>query len=343
MMQRKTGVLLVNLGTPASPRPKDVYKYLIEFLTDARVIDLSWWKRQLLVRGLIVPRRYRNSAASYQAIWTEEGSPLMHYGKKAAELLQEVLGDDYVVELAMRYRQPSIPSALEKLKSYHVRSLVVIPLFPQYASATTGSVHQKVMECLATWEVIPALRMVDCYPTQPEMIEAFCDNARRFDLEEYDHFLFSFHGLPVRQLIKADPHGHCQKAKECCTAVCSKNRHCYSAQCYATAEAIRTKLGFGREKSSVCFQSRLGRDPWLEPYASEHLHSLLKRNKKKILVFSPAFAADCLETIYEIGVEYKEEFCKLGGEKLDLVPSLNAHPVWIDGLARIAKGEMYTF
>lgn len=335
-MKRKTGVLLVNLGTPASPRQNDVYKYLIEFLTDPRVIDLSWLKRQLLVRSVIVPKRYKNSAASYKEIWTEEGSPLMIYGKKVQEILQNNLGENFHVSLAMRYQEPSIPTTLKEMEKLNLGELVVLPLFPQYASATTGSVHQKVMEEIRHWQVIPSVRLIDSYPTQPEMIATFAENAKRFDLESYDHFLFSFHGLPVRQIKNADPYGNCQK-KGCCATYCPKNQHCYSAQCYATAEAIRKSLGITQEKSSVCFQSRLGKDPWLEPYATEHIHQLLKNNNKKILVFSPAFVADCLETIFEIGVEYKKEFLDMGGEKLDLVPSLNDHPLWIKGLEKLVK------
>lgn len=336
---RKTGVLLVNLGTPNSPNHRDVYRYLIEFLTDPRVIDLPWWKRQLLVRGIIVPSRYRNSAASYRAIWTDKGSPLMVYGEKVRELLQERLGEGFEVALAMRYQNPSIPAVMKELEQKNLQRLVVIPLFPQYASATTGSVYEIVMSSIKKWNNLPCLHMVSSFPTLPEMIETFGENAKKFDLGSYDHYLFSFHGLPQRQIMKGDKTGCCLK-KGCCEQYCAKNQNCYSAQCHATANAIRGYLNLCRSKTSVCFQSRLGKEPWLQPYASEHLMELVKKEKKRILVFSPAFVADCLETIYEIENEYRNEFYHAGGEKLDLVPSLNDHPRWIDGLASLVGSRI---
>ena len=179
------GILLINLGTPDSPAPRDVRRYLTEFLTDGRVIDLPAIPRHLLVRGMIVPKRFRESARNYEEIWTEQGSPLMVYGRRVAARLQEALGDAFAVELAMRYQNPSIPSALEALRD--CEEIVVLPLFPQYASATTGSIHQKVLDTLRSWPVIPRLRLIDCYPTQARMIATFADLARRFSSHTYDH------------------------------------------------------------------------------------------------------------------------------------------------------------
>ncbi|NGX58378.1 MAG: Ferrochelatase, partial [Chlamydiae bacterium] len=240
-MKKKTGVLIVNLGTPASPKPRDVYRYLIQFLTDERVIDVPWLKRQCLVRGLIVPLRYRNSARSYSEIWGETGSPLLHFGKQVETLLQKSLGDDYEVVLAMRYQNPSIELGLNKLRN--VSEIIVLPLFPQYASASTGSVHQEVMRVVSRWPTIPNLRFENSYPTDPKMIETFCLNAKKHPLEEYDHFLFSFHGLPERQLRKADCHNYCLQVDRCCETLNEKNAFCYAAQCYATAQAIQQSLG----------------------------------------------------------------------------------------------------
>jgi ferrochelatase len=332
-MNQKTGILLVNLGTPDSPKPKDVHKYLIEFLTDGRVIDVPWFKRQCLVRGIIVPRRYKESAKSYADIWTEEGSPLMVYGLRVEKLLQESLGDDFQVALAMRYQNPSIESALETLKT--CTKLIILPLFPQYASATTGSIHQKVMQVVSLWRNVPELKFINSFATNPKMIEAFCQIGRQFPIEEYDQVVFSFHGLPEKHIKRADPHGYCLKEKDCCKKMCSKNSTCYSAQCFATAQALVEKLGLEEGQYTVAFQSRLGKDPWLKPYMSETLHQLQKEGKKRVLVFCPAFVCDCLETIHEIGIEYRNEFLENGGERYDLVPGLNDHPLWIEALEAI--------
>lgn len=331
-MQNRDAILLVNLGTPKSPATIDVYRYLIEFLTDKRVIDLPWWKRQLLVRGVIVPLRCRQSARSYQKIWTDEGSPLMVYSKRVKALLQEQMGDDYIIEMAMRYQEPSIEGALERLKKESFKRLLILPLFPQYASATTGSVHQKVMDIVSQWEVIPEISFINEFSTHPHFIQAFCQVAENNNLNDYDHILFSFHGLPEQHLIKADQNNHCLKNADCCKKISKKNHTCYSAQCYATANGIANALGIPSTGYTVAFQSRLGKEPWLQPYTSDMLRDLLAKGHKRLLVFSPAFICDCLETIFEIAIEYKEEFIKEGGERLDLVPGLNDHPAWINAL-----------
>ncbi|MEI8365196.1 MAG: ferrochelatase [Parachlamydiaceae bacterium] len=332
-MENKTGVLLVNLGTPDSPAPRDVYRYLIEFLSDKRVIDMPWLSRQLLVRGVIVPKRYRQSAKAYQKIWMPEGSPLKVYGHRVKEKLQTHLGEGYVVDFAMRYRSPSIEETLNSLIQKQVNKIIVIPLFPQYASATTGSVHEKIMDIVSQWINIPELVLVNNYSTHPALIRAFCAVSKSYDLNNYDHILLSFHGLPEEQLIKADCAKGCLKTKDCCARLSSNNQHCYAAQCHATARTLAEALNLGIDQYSVSFQSRLGRKPWLKPYTNEVIRSLARQGKKKILVFCPAFVCDCLETIYEIGIEYAEEFKHAGGERLDLVPGLNDHTQWINALA----------
>lgn len=331
----KTGILLVNLGTPDSPAPGDVYRYLIEFLTDQRVIDSPWILRQLIVRGAIVPFRYKQSAKAYQEIWTEEGSPLLVYGKKVKVLLQKAMGSDYAVELAMRYRNPSIHDALQHLMKQDLKRLIILPLFPHYASATTGSVHQKIMEELSKALVIPETTFINSYATHPALIEAFCQTAQDYTLDDYDHILFSFHGLPEKHLKKSDRNDWCLQSEKCCQDLCQKNTSCYSAQCYSTAKEIARSLEIHPKKMSISFQSRLGKDPWLKPYTSNVIEELAAKGCKKLLVFSPAFVCDCLETIYEIGVEYALEFKKHGGCQLDLVPGLNDHPKWIHALKTI--------
>lgn len=325
------GILLVNLGTPISPAERDVKRYLTEFLTDERVIDLPYLKRHLLVKGIIVPKRYRTSAKLYQSIWTEEGSPLLVYGRRVEASLQEQLGPEYKVRLAMRYQEPSMKTSLEDLRG--VKNLVVFPLFPQYASATTGSVYQKVFDILSQWEVIPSLRMISNYADHPALIEAFVAVSQTYALETYDHIVFSYHGLPQRHLKKADRTGQCLKDPDCC----KKNPACYKAQCTMTTQEIVKSLKLPSDRWSQCFQSRLGKDPWIQPYTSCVLKQLLKEGKKRVLVFCPAFVCDCLETLEEIGSEYRSQFLKGGGECLDLVEGLNDHPKWIDAIEAIIK------
>lgn len=336
----KTGVLLVNLGTPDAPTVPAVFRYLVEFLTDGRVIDLPWWQRQALVRGLIVPARCRQSARAYQTIWTEQGSPLKIYGYALRDLLQAQLGSHFQVELAMRYQAPALSHALEAFAKANIERLLVLPLFPQYASATTGSVHQKVMELISRQQVIPEVRFINNFATHPGLIRAFCAAAEPFALDDYDHILFSFHGLPKRQLHKADKGKVCFKTADCCACAAPKNRQCYAAQCHATARALAAALNLAAHRYSIAFQSRLGKEPWLEPFTSEAIDKLAQQEKKRVLVFCPSFVCDCLETLYEIGIEYAEAFKHAGGERLDLVPGLNAHPVWVEALAALVHEHM---
>ncbi len=332
--KKTTGILLVNLGTPKTPKPKDVFHYLNEFLTDGRVIDIPWLQRQLLVRGVIVPFRYRQSAQLYQKLWTKEGSPLLIHGLAVQDKLQEALGEEFKVELAMRYQEPSIFEGLERLKRALVDEILIFPLFPQYASATTGSVHQEVMRHIQQWQVIPKLTFINSYPDHPGMIDAFCQRAKQYDLDSYDHILFSFHGLPERQIQKADMTGHCL-AGHCCQQLGKHNQFCYKAQCYTTAHAIARHLALDSSLYTVCFQSRLGKEPWIQPYTADQLKACMERGNKRVLVFCPAFVCDCLETTCEVSFEYAEEFRHLGGEALDLVEGLNSHPLWIEAIRTI--------
>jgi ferrochelatase len=335
----KKGVLLVNLGTPDSPAVSDVRKYLDEFLMDERVIDIPAFNRTLLVKGIIVPFRSPKTAKLYKEIWDENGSPLLYYSELQLALIKAQLGDEYHVELAMRYQSPSIPAALERMKAGLVESIQVIPLFPQYASASTGSVIQKVMEIVSKWATVPPIRFVNSFHDNKLIIEAFADNARKYNPESYDQILFSFHGLPERQLIKCDHSGsHCLKTTDCCSKLTDVNKFCYSAQCHDTARLIAAELNIPADKYSVCFQSRLGKEPWVQPYTSDTLKDLAARGKKKLLVFCPAFVADCLETLYEVTVEYGEAFKEMGGEEVQLVSSLNENPKFIQAVAEMVRG-----
>ncbi len=331
-VQSKKGVLLINLGTPDEPTRPAVYRYLKQFLLDPRVIDYPWLPRNLIVRGIIAPFRSGSSSKLYKKLWTENGSPLKHYGEVVTTGVQKLLGDDYIVELGMRYQRPSVESALEKLLQQQVSEIIVFPMFPQYASATTGSVHDEVMRLLRQKDTIPNVKFINSYYDYEPIIEIFADNARQFDLDSYDHIIFSYHGLPQRQLRKADDFNHCLQKENCCQNICSVNQFCYSAQCHATTRAIAAKLNLSEERYTTSFQSRLGPEAWAQPYTAATIEKWAKKGAKRLLVFSPAFVADCLETLIEISDEYQEEFEEMGGEKVDLVPSLNDDPRWIQAV-----------
>lgn len=339
-LNSKIGVLLVNLGTPDDPSYGSVWRYLQQFLTDGRVIDIPWLQRQLLVRGIIAPFRSNSSAKLYKQLWTENGSPLKYYGERLAEGVQKNLGEEYIVELAMRYQSPSIESAIDKLMSKQIRELIVIPLFPHYASASTGSVYEEVMRLLSKKQAIPSLKIVNSFHDYEPMIDVFVKNSQKYDLDSYDHVLFSYHGLPQRQMKKADTCNHCLQTEDCCSVLSEKNQFCYSAQCFDTTYALAEKLNLPKEKYTICFQSRLGRDPWIQPYTSDILKVRAEAGDKRLLVFCPAFVADCLETTVEVLTEYQEEFEELGGEHIDLVESLNDHPDWIVGLSDLVRAQV---
>ena len=335
----KKGVLIVNLGTPDAPKWWSVFRYLKQFLLDPRVIDVPWLLRNFLVRCIILPFRTGASTKLYKELWTEKGSPLKVYGEEVETELQKELGEEFEVALAMRYQSPSIESAIDQLLSKQVSEMIVFPMFPQYASATTGSVHEEVMRILAKKQEIPNVRFINSYYDYEPMIDVFIENGNKYDLNEYDHILFSYHGLPQRQLIKADSCNHCLQSDDCCQNLSFKNQFCYSAQCYATTKAISEKMNLSPDQYTTCFQSRLGKDPWIQPYTSDIIEERAKKGDKKLLVFCPAFVSDCLETTIEIGVEYQEEFEDLGGEKVDLVESLNGHPKWIKAIGELVKAH----
>lgn len=331
----KTGVLLVNLGTPDSPSVPDVRKYLREFLMDKRVIDTSFLSRWLLVNLIIAPFRAPKSAIEYKKLWEDRGSPLKFYGEDLVELVQDSLGDKYTVQLAMRYQSPSIHSGLDKLMDSHVDQIVVIPLFPQYASASTGSVVDKVMEITKDWQVIPSIRFVNNLVEEELFIDAWVEIAKEYmSKEDYDYFIFSYHGLPERQILKASVEGQCELGG-CCNSYHGKNRYCYRAQCFLTTRLLTERLGIPKEKHMSTFQSRLGKTPWIKPYTDEVLVDLAEKGVKKVLAFSPAFISDCLETTVEVGELFRDEFIAAGGEKWDLVESLNTNPKWVAALSHI--------
>ncbi len=330
--QNEIAVLMVQLGTPDSPKKSDVRKYLSEFLNDKRVIDISTIGRFFLVNGIIVPFRAGSSSKLYKELW-EMGngvSPLVTNTVLQQEKLAEKLKGKADVYMAMRYQFPSIPDVLNGMKKKNYKRIIVLPMFPQYASATTGSAVEKVMEVIQKWWVIPQVEVIAQYWNNEGYLNSLTENAKAMHPENYDHILFSFHGLPERQVDKVHTDGSC-KNHPCETEINDENKYCYKATCFATARALAEKLGLPKEKYTVCFQSRLGKG-WIEPFSDTVITDLVKNGKKKLLCFSPAFVGDCLETLIEIGVEYQEIIDENGGGSIELVPSCNGSDLFIQGL-----------
>ena len=324
---KKTAVLLVNLGTPDSPSVSDVRSYLSQFLNDPRVIDIPWLPRKVLVNMVIVPFRAPKSAKIYKELWTANGSPLLYYSNRVKDLLQVELDQTHDVFLAMRYKSPSIPAVLEEIRKGNYSKIVVVPMFPQYASASTGSALEEVMQVISKWWVIPELKIISQYYDHPLYIEGFVERSRKYNLNDYDHILFSYHGLPERQVDKVYDNNLCE-GHHCEEEITEENKFCYKATCYATTRLLAERLSLSTDRYTVSFQSRLDKK-WLTPFSDEVVKECAQKGMKKILVFSPAFTADCLETVIEIGVEYQEIFKHNGGDHVQLVESLNDLPVWI--------------
>lgn len=338
------GVLVVNLGTPDSPSVPDVRRYLREFLADPRVIDIPAVPRWLLLNLVILPFRPRASAHAYEKIWTERGGPLRLEGEALVEGMTRELGPGWLVELAMRYGNPSIPDALRRLQDRGATRLVVLPLYPQAASSSSGSSLEAVYSEVARRWNVPAISVVPPFFADEGVLRAWNESLRPHLAEaKAEHVLFSFHGLPERHLRKADVSGHgCLASATCCEALVAGNRDCYRAQCLATARLLAERLELPPSGWSVSFQSRLGRTPWMRPYTDEVLADLAARGTRRVAVCCPGFVADCLETLEEIGMRGAEAFVEKGGESLALLPSLNAHPAWVraaSDLVRRAAGR----
>ncbi len=333
-MQKRTGVLLIQLGTPDSPKVSDVRRYLSEFLNDPRVIDLPWLGRKLLVNGIIVPFRAPKSAKVYKELWEHGGgvSPLItHTANLAAKLRLRFENKNVDIHVAMRYQNPSMYDVLEQMRKENYDHIIVLPLFPQYASATSGSAADLAMKIIRKWWVVPEVSIVGQFWDNEGYIDSVVEQAKQFNLSEYDHVMISYHGLPDRHVDKVYEGSDLCTDQPCETEVNDHNKFCYKATCYATSRLIASKLGLKEEDYTVCFQSRLDKK-WLTPFSDKVVIEQAKKGAKKILALSPAFVADCLETIIEIGDEYQEIFEEHGGEKIQLVPSSNDHDRFVDGL-----------
>lgn len=340
-MSTRIGVLLLNLGTPDAPRPAEVRRYLRQFLSDPRVIDINPVGRWLLLNLVILPLRPRRSAEAYTKIWSDEGSPLLANGQALRDAVARKLAH-VPVALGMRYGNPSIAAGLDQLRAEACDHLVVLPLFPQYASSSTGSAIEAVYREVGQRWNTPFVTVVPPFYDDLRFVEAFAQVGQPvLDELEPDHVLMSFHGLPERHMRKSDETGrHCLQSEGCCDKIIDANRNCYRAQSFATARALAGRLGLPDEQWSVSFQSRLGRDPWIKPYTDLRLVELAKAGVKRMAVFCPAFVADCLETLEEIGIRANEDFRAAGGERLVLVPSLNAHPAWVDAVVGLLRDAL---
>ena len=331
----KKGVLLINLGTPDSPSVKDVRKYLTEFLNDPYVIDINWLARTALVNLIIVPFRAPKSAKIYQKLWTDKGSPLLYYSEEVKGELQQELGAEYAVHLAMRYKNPSMDNVIAAMEKESYSEIIVVPLYPQYATSSTKTSIVKAEKLFAKWKQTPAVKYVEHFYNHPQFIDTIIEQTKQYNFSDYDHILFSYHGLPIRQLTKVHDGKTCEELN-CKTEINEHNQYCYQAHCYETTRLIVEKLKLKESDYSIGFQSRLD-DKWIKPYSDKLVEQFGKEGKKKVLVFSPAFVADCLETTIEISDEYQEIFEAYGGEKIQLVPSLNSHPKWIATLKSLVK------
>ncbi len=333
------GLLLINLGTPEDPEAGPVREYLREFLNDPRVLDINPLGRAALL-NVILRTRPKKSSNAYKQIWTGDGSPLMvHSRALTAKVRARMANHDWVVELGMRYGQPSIQSAIDTLIKHDVDQIVVFPLYPQYAASSTGTALEEVYRiCAPAWNVIP-LHVVSPFYRDPGFIDSFIDISRPlFETFKPDHILFSYHGLPERHLKKSDPNGsHCLAEASCCDHIVAANKHCYRAQCYATTRALVSQLNLEAKNFSVSFQSRLGRTPWIKPHTDVILPQLAASGIKRLAVFCPSFVADCLETLEEIAIRGAEQFQSSGGEALILVPSLNSSDRWVETVCTLAQ------
>ncbi len=339
MNKEKIGYLLINLGTPESPHPEDVRTYLDEFLMDPDVIDIPYPIRWILVKLLILKDRPHQSSAQYKTIWTQEGSPLYFYTKALTEQVKHRLRNQAAVEMAMRYGSPSIAKGVEALLRQHVSKIVVCPLYPQYSLAATKSSVVAVKNVIKKLRREVPVEWVKAFYREESYLEAVAKvSEKHLKDENYDMAVFSFHGLPERQVKKTDKSGnYCLQSKNCSLNIVEANVDCYRAQCFYTAKKVAEKLNIPETKYRVAFQSRLGRTPWIKPYSDELYQQLPKEGVKRVVVLCPSFVADCLETLEEVSVRGEEEFKKHGGEKLTLIPSLNAESEWIEAVVELLK------
>jgi ferrochelatase len=333
----------MNLGSPDSTEVKDVKRYLDEFLMDARVIDKPWLFRAMLVKGIIVPFRAPKSAEAYRSIWTDKGSPLIVISRQLRDALKKEI--DEPVAITMRYGNPSPQKTFSELAAEHpdLQEVVLVPMYPHYAMSSYETAVEYAKEQHKKGGYGFSLKVIEPYYNREEYLQALCATIAPYLQGEWDHILFSYHGVPERHIRKGDITGnHCLKTPNCCETPSEAHRYCYRHQCLATTKLAVERLGIPQEKWSMSFQSRLGRDPWLQPYTAARLAELPKQGVKKLLVVCPAFVSDCLETLEEIAEEGKEIFLHAGGEGFEMIPCLNVHPLWVEALVKMVEGPRST-
>ncbi|MEY4300121.1 MAG: hypothetical protein RIR25_1357 [Verrucomicrobiota bacterium] len=328
----KKAVLLLNLGSPKSTKVPDVRRYLRDFLSDPRVLDVNPVLRAIVLNLFILPFRPRRSAAAYATVWTEQGSPLIATSKKQRDLLAAKV--DMSVHLGMRYGEPAVPGVIKQIVADGAEEIFLAPLYPHYAMSSYETAVVQAMEEVARQKPSIKVTLLQPFYNDPAYIAALADATAPHLQEDYDKIIFSFHGVPERHLRKTDPsHAHCLTVPDCCHCPHPAHATCYRHQCVRTMELLVEKLDIPRDKTVLCFQSRLGRDPWLTPQTDVTVERLGHEGVKKILVICPSFVSDCLETLEEVAEGCKETFEEAGGEHLKLVPCLNENPRWIDFLA----------
>jgi len=335
MSATKRGIVLMNLGSPDSTEVKDVRRYLNEFLMDERVIDTPYILRLLLVKGLITPTRAPKSAEAYKTIWTKEDSPLIVFTKQLQAELQKLVEEP--VEIAMRYGSPTPQEAFENLlrKNPDLEEVVAVPLYPHYAMSSYETAVEHAKETYKKNGYKFQLKFVEPYYNDADYINALADNMRPYLQKEYDHILFSYHGIPGRHIKKSDITGnHCLKVADCCNVASPAHAHCYRHQCFTTTRLVTDLLNIPKEKFSISFQSRLGKG-WLEPFTDIRLEEMPKEGIKKLLIICPAFVSDCLETLEEIEDRGRETFLHAGGDKYTMIPCLNTNPLWVATLKKL--------
>lgn len=327
------GILLVNLGSPDSTEIKDVKKYLDEFLMDERVIDIPYLLRVLLVKGIILNTRPKKSAAAYKKIWWDEGSPLIVLSKRLQKKVQDKVS--MPVSLAMRYGNPSIKSSIQELVNKGVNDILMIPLYPQFAMATTETINVLAEEIRSNYFSSIKINTLPAFYNNEEYIHVL-SNSIKEKLSEFnpDYLLFSYHGVPERHIKKSDiTKSHCQINNTCCEIKSVAHQFCYRHQCLETTKLVAERLSLEEGKFGTSFQSRLGQDAWLKPYTDQTINELAQKSIKKLAVVTPAFISDCLETLEEIGMEAAHEFIENGGEEFITIPCLNDRDDWVNVLA----------
>lgn len=336
----KRGIVLMNLGSPDSTKVADVRRYLNEFLMDERVIDIPYWKRLLLVKGIIVPFRAPKSAHAYREIWTDEGSPLIVHTKKLRDTVQKLVPDP--IAIAMRYGKPTVDDAFRELmqREPDLEEVTVVPLYPHFARSSFGTAAELAIERHRKGNYPFKLKLTEPFYDQPGYIKALSQRIRPF-LDQRKFLLFSYHGVPERHVKKDDVTGsHCLMRADCCTTPSPAHKRCYRHHCFRTTALVAKELGLAEDNYGISFQSRLGRDPWLKPFTDHRLAELPKEGVKELLIVSPAFVSDCLETLEELGMRGKEIFMENGGTDYTLIPCLNEQPQWVEVLAGYVKAPL---